>query len=164
MRKMSIRALLGISLALVACESFTEIPVATYRAALRGENVRPTAVPGAGSGAFSSSLSLSNILTYSLEFAGLADNSIAAHIHGPADTGSTANILVDFAALPGGSAGMIQLGSATGMGSGTLDLSGGITASVSGDSLRRLLDTGQAYVDVHTATAGTEIRGQIRRN
>jgi hypothetical protein len=51
--------------------------------------------------------------------------------------------------------------------SGAIDLRGSITfnnSTVSGDSLRSLLESGSAYVNVHTATfpAG-EVRGQLAR-
>jgi hypothetical protein len=45
-----------------------------------------------------------------------------------------------------------------------VDLKLAITATVSGDSLKTLLDAGQLYVNVHTvANGGGEIRGQIAK-
>ena len=55
------------------------------------------------------------------------------------------------------------------MTSGTIDLTKPIangSISISGDSLRALLDNGNAYANVHNSTfSGGEVRGQIvRRN
>ena len=45
-----------------------------------------------------------------------------------------------------------------------LSASSVVTATVSGDSLRKLLDLGLLYVNVHSQTfQGGEIRGQITR-
>jgi Cu/Zn superoxide dismutase len=49
--------------------------------------------------------------------------------------------------------------------SGTIDLAKGANPGVSGDSLKTLLNNGNAYVNVHTATnPGGEIRGQVMKH
>jgi hypothetical protein len=79
-------------------------------------------------------------------------------------------VLVDFRSPPTGTTNVAfsNLGagatSATGSASGNLDLKLAINVTVSGDSLRKLLDLGQLYVNVHTAAnQGGEIRGQIAK-
>jgi hypothetical protein len=147
-----------------ACESFTDVPGPTpYGATLNGESVRPTAVTSAGAGILTASLHPHNeALSYTLTWSGTASAATLAHIHGPANASVTGGILVDLATLPAGSEGTIDL--AGGTATGTLDLTGAITATVSGDSLLTLLNRGQLYVDVHTIsqTSG-EIRGQLSR-
>jgi hypothetical protein len=137
----------------------------TYAASLNNaKEVPPTTSNGTGT--FSGTLSSSNVLTYTLTFSGLTSNSNGAHIHGPATTTANANVLVDFTAPPVGATvtTALALGATSGTTSGTLNLASAVTATVSGDSLRKLLNAGQLYVNVHTANnGGGEIRGQIVR-
>jgi hypothetical protein len=146
-----------------ACETTTEA-TATYKATLTGANEVP-AVTTSGTGTWNASFDQSsNVLTYTLTYSGLGTAATMAHIHGPAAVGVTAGILVDFATstVTGRT---LTLGT-SGSGSGAINLSvtSPITATVSGDSLRKLLDSGNAYVNIHTATnGGGEIRGQIIR-
>lgn len=162
------RAIVPLMVVVAACESLTETAQRQPMGAdLTGGAVKPTAVATPGKGSFAAMLrALSGDATvdYTLAFSGLVGDAIAVHLHGPATADNVGALLVDFAALPAGSTGTLTLDGVTGQASGTLDLRGGITPAVSGDSLHRLLDAGQVYVDVHTdsATAG-EIRGQIRK-
>jgi hypothetical protein len=147
---------------IVACESSTDVEADTdFIATLRGENERP-AVTTSGTGTFTATLTAENSFTYSLSWSGLSGDAIMAHIHGPADANTNAGVLVDFSDLPAGSSnGSLTLG-ASGSAGGTLNLNLAVNAAVSGDSLRKLLDAGLLYVNVHTGNnpAG-EIRGQI---
>jgi hypothetical protein len=151
---------------LIGCEESTSVAGSTqYSAALNGANEKPTATTSTGTGFFSASLHpTNNTLSYSLTWTGLTGAINGAHIHGPADANGVANVLVNFQALPAGSTnGTITTG-ATGAASGNVDLKLAITATVSGDSLKTLLDAGQLYVNVHTvANGGGEIRGQIAK-
>ncbi|MEP6730420.1 MAG: CHRD domain-containing protein [bacterium] len=96
-----------------------------------------------------------NILTYSVTVTGLTAAASASHIHA-APAGVNGNVVVPYvtAAITSGV-----------VASGTVDLSLPIqngTTSITGDSLRVLLNNGSAYTNVHTSTyPGGEIRGQI---
>lgn len=133
---------------------------ARYRATLSGSAERPNAVQSSGTGTFEATLNASNVLTYTLSFQNLNAPAILAHIHGPATTEQAAGVLVDFDAPTAGR--VITFGMTSGTGSGTVDLNLPISGTVSGDSLKKLLDSGNAYVNVHSSahTAG-ELRGQI---
>jgi CHRD domain-containing protein len=141
-----------------ACDSSTDTKV-SYAASLSGANEVP-AVTSSGTGTFTATLDENNVLTYNLTFTGLTSNSILAHIHGPASTTVSSGVLVDFNNAAAGR--IITFGSPSGTGSGTIDLKLAINANVSGDSLRKLLDLGLTYVNVHTTVnQGGEIRGQV---
>jgi len=160
---MRLTALLA-ALLVTACESSTDLVASeTFGASLSGGAVRPNSIQSTASGNFSVTLkSNTSVATYELSFNGLAGPATAAHIHGPAADTAVAETLINFAAPPG--SGTIQLG-ASGTASGEFDLHSDITASVSGDSLFKLLHAGRLYVDVHTASnGGGEIRGQIKKN
>ena len=160
MRSTSLLTLLVAGL--VACDDSTDPNTVTYQATLTGAAEVPpnqSTATGTWNGTLNTS---TNILSYNMSWSGLGSNTLLAHIHGPAAAGAIADVLVDF-----GAAGrVLALGQTSGTGSGTVNLSSAtqITATVSGDSLRKLLDAGQAYVNVHSATlTGGEIRGQITR-
>ena len=163
----SARALVAFTLALLvsgACESYTEVRGPTpYLATLAGANVRPASVTTNGQGTLTASVDPQHqAFSYTLSWSGLGSAATGAHLHGPATTSEAGDVLVDFAALPAGSTGTLDLGA--GEATGRLVLTGAITATVSGDSLRTLLNAGQVYVDVHTLTlTGGEIRGQLAR-
>jgi hypothetical protein len=144
----------------VACNDSTTAPeTITYIATLSGANEKPTAVTTPATGTATYTLS-GNTLTYTVTVTGLTSNITMSHIH----VGSNAvagPIIVPYAPLPA-----IQSGLVT---TGVIDLSKPITAgtaasTISGDSLRVLLNNGNAYTNVHTANFGAgEIRGQIIR-
>jgi hypothetical protein len=148
---------------LAACESTTETSV-EYDATLSGSNEVP-AVTSGGSGTFEATITSDNRLTYTLSFTGLSSNATMAHIHGPADATENAGVIVDFSSIPVAlGTGTITLGATSGTGSGSLNLSANVAAGISGDSLRKLFNAGEVYVNVHTVTNGSgELRGQITR-
>lgn len=95
----------------------------------------------------------------------LTSNVTMAHIHGPASTPATANIVLDF--VPSMAA-VINAGTRTGtIVSASFDLDN-LPVSASGvlrvdaNTLVQMLNSGQAYVNVHTVTNPSgEIRGQL---
>ena len=102
-----------------------------------------------------------NILTYTLSFSGLTINSRFAHIHAPAAATTTAGVLVDFT---NATYGTMVTGATSGTATGTINMAGQISTTISGDSLRKLFDAGMAYANVHSLNyGGGEIRGQISR-
>ena len=130
----------------------------TYVAAMTGANERPNANASSATGTGTYVLT-GNTLTYTLTASGLSAPATGSHLHigGPAVAGP---ILVPYqtASVTSGQVTM-----------GTVDLSGNITngtVSITGDSLRALLNSGNAYANVHNSTyPGGEIRGQlIRKN
>ena len=147
-----------------SCESYTEVRGPTpYVATLAGANVRPASVTTDGKGTLTGSVDPQNqAFSYTLSWSALASAATSVHLHGPATTSQSGDVLVDLAALPAGSTGTLDLGA--GEASGRVVLTGAITPTVSGDSLRKLLNAGQVYVDVHTLTLTSgEIRGQLTR-
>lgn len=158
--------ILSACVALVAgCESSTDVQGSTnYGATLKGANEVP-ATTATGTGQFSASLHPTNsTFSYNVTWTGLTGTVIGAHIHGPADATQNANVLVDFSATPTGSTNRTMTTGAAGSASANLDLTLAVTTTVSGDSLRKLLDAGLLYVNVHTnANPNGEIRGQIAK-
>lgn len=106
------------------------------------------------------------ILTVVVTVAGnLTSDVTMAHIHGPASTSTTAPIILDF--VPSMTA-VIAAGTRTGtIVNASFDLRNLPVSStgvlrVDASTLVSLLNTGQAYVNVHTVTNPSgEIRGQI---
>lgn len=135
----------------------------SYRAPLRGVNERPTPVTTNALGSFTATLDeATNVLTYTLTWEGLTSVSNNAHIHGPtAATGNAAaGVLIDFNAD-----GRTMTHGTSGTATGTIDLNL-VTrnAAVSGDSLKKLLDVGRAYVNIHSVNhPGGEILGLITK-
>src|SRR5205823_6560931 len=138
----------------------------TYTATLAGANEKPTAVTSNGTGTFTGTLNpTANTFSWTLSFSGLTSNSSAAHIHGPADANTATGVIVNFAA-PAGGTGTLATGATSGTASGSISLAGAVNRSgtVSGDSLRKLLDAGLTYTNVHSANfPNGEIRGQVHR-
>lgn len=119
-----------------------------------------------GSGSFTASLdTVTNVFTYSGTFTGLTSNVNNGHIHGPfpSGTATSAGVILNFNTLPGAT--FTGFGTATSgavSGTTTLVASTQISATVNGDSLKKLILAGLTYVNIHTVTnpAG-EIRGQL---
>jgi hypothetical protein len=99
-------------------------------------------ITSSGKGAATASLdTATKTLTWSVECSGLSGPAIAAHIHGPADPGADAGVVVPFT---GNLASPIK-------GSATLT-----------DTQIAQLEAGKWYVNIHTAAnKGGEIRGQL---
>lgn len=155
-----------IAVLLTACESITVQPERLgMSASLTGGKVRPDSITTEGTGTLTGLLTSVPEFSYSVEFSGLTGMPTGVHIHGPADSGQVAAILLDLAALPAGHTGSVQLQATGGSASGTIDLDAAISATVSGDSLNALLRAGRVYLDVHTSSHGSgELRGQVRKN
>lgn len=128
-----------------------------------------------GSGTFTATLDTStNLFTYTATYSGLTSTINNGHIHGPFVLGGTSNTaaaLLNFnpaatvGAVPGSSFGGFNTGT-SGTASGSLVLNAAVTytTTINGDSLRKMMLNGNAYVNIHTTTnAGGEIRGQLIR-
>ena len=89
---------------------------------------------------------LTRILSYSIEFSGLTDSAVAAHIHGIGEQGISAPVLQTFSPFPRRKAGTYA---------GTL-LIDGVKFTEENLLARRY------YINIHSKTyAGGEIRGQL---
>lgn len=162
MRRRLVPALLTALLAAVAaCDDTEDTGPQTdsYRAELRGSNEVP-ANTSAATGRGTVTLT-GNALTYQVDVANLSSRPVGAHIHvGPA--GANGGVVLNF--FTGGAASIPDIRTGTLVASTAIDLSAATVAglSISGDSLRRLITTGNAYVNVHTQTfPGGEVRAQL---
>lgn len=161
---------LAAGLATLGCGDYNS-PVAPGNTALRftaslaadAERPNPVVAPGSGSATFSVTTGTSTVynpgstgqktVAYSVTVNGLTGAATSAHIHGPADENSAADLIVPLSITSSERSGLIISGSF----SATSD------PNVSMDSLLVLMRNGLAYVNVHTATnPDGEIRGQIR--
>lgn len=144
--------------AFTACGSDTTttatVTPITYTSSMSAANERPT--PNASTATGSAVYTLTgNILSFTVTVNGLSGPATLSHIHvgGPTVAGG---VIVPFVT------GSVASGNVT---SGTIDLSATIsngTSTITGDSLKVLLNNGNAYTNVHTAlNPGGEIRGQI---
>ena len=165
MHRSTLVCFLAACATITACDDATDSSRQFFGTQLNGASERPAAVTTTATGVFSAEVHpVTNTLSYSLTWTGLSGTVTGAHIHGPADASQTANILINFQALPAGSTNQAITTGASGSASGNVNLELPVTATVSGDSLRKLLDAGQLYVNVHTAAnPNGEIRGQIAR-
>ena len=160
-RMRGIGSLAACAMLVLACDSSTDANI-SYAASMTGAKERPNPVTSSGTGSFTATLDANNVLTYSFNWTGLNSNTTLSHIHGPATTEQAASVLVNFDNAAAGR--IITFGSPSGTASGTIDLKLAATTTVSGDSLRKLLDLGLLYVNVHSSTSPAgEIRGQITR-
>ncbi len=159
-------ALLGVAI-VAACGSDkpTQPANITYTATLTGAAEVPAKTTN-GTGTFVGVLNPNtNVFTYTVNYSGLGSNVTLGHIHGPGDATVTANVIVNFAAPENGS-GSLQVGAPSGTATGNVSLTGTVNTSrgISGDSLRKLLDAGLTYANIHTQlNGGGEIRGQIHK-
>ena len=146
-----------VLLGVAACDDDdgpTGTTTVTYRSTMNGGNERPTAVTTNATGTATYSLS-GNTLTYTVSAQNLSGPATGAHIHvGNATQAGAIVFPFNHASVATGT-----------IASGSIDLSGAIIAGgISGDSLRVLLNNGNAYTNVHTSLyPGGEIRGQILR-
>jgi hypothetical protein len=125
-----------------------------YTSTMNAANERPN--PNASTATGSAVYTLTgNLLSFTVTVNGLSGPATASHIHvgGPTVAGG---VIVPFVT------GAVASGNVT---TGTIDLSATIsngTSTITGDSLKVLLNNGNAYTNVHTAlNGGGEIRGQI---
>jgi hypothetical protein len=141
----------------VACDDdddiITPLP-STFVATLNGASeVPPKAVAATGTATI---VKNGATYTYTITYSGMTGTLTAAHIHGPAAAGANAVPIVSFTA-----AGSPASGTLTGTFTGT-DAS--VAATITPDSLDKLMTSGNAYVNLHTAAnGGGEIRGQLSK-
>jgi hypothetical protein len=155
-----------LTLALAACED--EEDVIEYRAQLTGAAERPDPRTTSASGTAVFRLGEDDVITYTVDVSNLMNIS-AGHIHGPAGLEGSAGVIIGLFTTPPAASpftGRLAEGSITA--SSTL-------AAVDFEGLLNLLETGQAYVNIHTNDGvnpantgagdfpGGEIRGQIIR-
>ena len=152
-------ATLATVAAIAACGSDTTTPVdntptITYTSQLSAANEKPNPNSSTATGTATYTLK-GNLLSFIVTVNGLTGPATASHIHVGAAT-VAGPVIVPFVT------GSVQSGNLT---SGTIDLSQPVsngTTSITGDSLKVLLNNGNAYTNVHTAANGAgEIRGQI---
>lgn len=165
MRRILLPAALLLSVAAIAAcddDESTGPQATVFTSTLSANNEVPVRASSAtGTATFTV---IGNTATYTISVAGLTVAPSAAHIHVGA-AGTNGGVIFNF--FPAGTTvptGTTNVNFAT----GTIDLSlaniSNAGQSVSGDSLRKLFESGNAYVNVHTATfPGGEIRDQIRR-
>ena len=132
---------IAITLGLSACGTLSASNTTTLGAKLSGANEVP-ANSSPGSGTLEASLDKqTNVLTWTVTYAGLTGPVKAGHFHGPAAAGANAGVALGFS----GSVESPIKGSAT------------LTAAQLAD-----LMAGKWYVNLHTAAnPGGEIRGQV---
>jgi CHRD domain. len=145
--------------AFAACGSDTTTtvdptPTITYTSQLSAANERPN--PNASTATGTATYTLKgNTLSFVVTVNGLTGPATASHIHVGAAS-ATGPVIVPFVT------GSVQSGNVA---AGTIDLSSTVsngTSTITGDSLKVLLNNGNAYTNVHTAAnGGGEIRGQI---
>lgn len=115
-----------------------------YKATLSsGEEVPPNPSTGKGNAELTLNTATKE-LTWNITFEGLSGDAVAAHIHGPADKGANAGVVVNL-----GTAGQPVKSPIAGKATLT-------------DAQIADLNGGKHYVNIHTAmNKGGEIRGQI---
>jgi|GEM_PF-2513358 hypothetical protein len=161
-------ALLGVGV-LTACGSDkpTQPSNITYVATLSGANEKPNSNTSTATGSWTGVLNpTTNVMTYTLTYSGLTPSSSGAHIHAQSDASGTANVVLNFATFAGATT-AFTTGNTSGTAAGTVNMAGGTVAglTITGDSLRKAMDAGMAYVNVHSTPSfgGGEIRGQIHK-
>jgi hypothetical protein len=140
--------------------------VTTFNAALASTNERnadgtPKTINSTATGTAVFTLT-GNTMAFTITVANLTGAATASHIH-VGNANQNGAVVVPFAITTGVSSGTLVTGSfdiTTNPVSGT----GLGTATISGDSLMKLINTGNAYVNVHTVANGAgEMRGQLVR-
>ncbi len=152
-RLIAVASLLAIVVA-YACSDSTSPASTRYISTMTGPNERPTPNTSAATGTATYVLT-GNLLTYTVTVSGLTAPASGSHIHVWAST-VAGPIIVPYTVSA------TQNGVVT---NGTIDLTYPIvsgSASIAGDSLKVLLENGNAYTNVHNSSfPGGEIRGQI---
>ena len=137
----------------VACgsDSTTTPTPPTYVATMTGANEVPAKSVG-GTGTATIVKTSAGNYTYTITYSGMSGNLTGGHIHGPAAAGVNAAVIVPFANATGSAPSGTLAGTFTSTN----------TTAISNDSLDVLMNTGNAYVNLHTsANGGGEIRGQL---
>jgi hypothetical protein len=134
---LAISGLFALGLAVGGAQAATK----TFKATLNNASEVPPTT-GGGSGAATATLdTATDTLRWDVTYSGLSGPALAAHIHGPAEPGKNAGVVVPF---KGGLASPIK---------GSQKLT---PAEVTA------LEAGKYYVNIHTAAnKGGEIRGQL---
>ena len=152
---MSVITLAALTLACGSSTSTTPQTV-TYTAALKGSNEAPTPNTSTATGAATATLT-SGVLTYSVTFAGLSSGATAGHIH-IGIPGVAGPAIVGFSGVT----------STSGTLTGTVNMTAANVANtsatlvISGDSLLKAINNGNAYVNIHSSNFPSgEIRGQL---
>ncbi len=138
----------------VACDDNNDIitpTTTTFVTTLNGANEFPAkAVAGTGNVSIVKS---GATYTYTITYTGMTGALNGAHIHGPAAAGVNTSVIVPFDITGAGAAGTL-----TGTFTGTNN------TAITPDSLDKLMTSGNAYVNLHTAAnPGGEIRGQLSK-
>jgi len=144
-----------ITAGFVACNDSTTAPASTtFVATMTGANERPTPNTSTATGTATYVLT-GNLLSYVVTVNGLTAPASGAHIHVGAST--VAGPIVVPYTVSATQSGVVS--------TGTIDLTFPIVSgnsSITGDSLKVLLNNGNAYTNVHNSSfPGGEIRGQI---
>lgn len=139
----------------VACNDSTTAPASTtFIATMTGANERPTPNTSTATGTATYVLT-GNLLSYVVTVNGLSAPASGAHIHVGAS--SVAGPIVVPYTVSATQSGVVS--------TGTIDLTFPIASgnsTITGDSLKVLLNNGNAYTNVHnSAFPSGEIRGQI---
>ena len=152
---MSLRVIaVAASAALLAsCKSSTDVsPTVTYTATLNGANEVPArAVTGTGLATFTLK---NNLMTYTVVVNGLTGPATASHIHAGVST-CACPVVFPFAVTA------VATGTVAG---GVIDftLTTPTGSNINSDSLMKLFNNGNGYVNVHTAAfPGGEVRGPL---
>jgi hypothetical protein len=163
-------ALAAVALACGGDKGTTPPPVSkiiTFTGDLKSSNENPTNT-SQGTGTFTITLDTStNLLTWDVQVNGLTTNINNGHIHGPAAAGVNAGVILNFnpaasSGIPGST--FSGFGTTAGRAQGSLTLTSAVVfrTDANGDSLKKWLLNGQAYVNVHTTqNPGGEVRGQV---
>lgn len=138
-----------------------------YTATLSGANERPTPNSSTATGTWTGTLNpTTNVMTYTLTYSGLSGNTSGGHIHAQADANTSVGVVLNFATFAGATTAFTN-GNTAGTAAGAVNMAGGTATglTITGDSLRKAMDAGMAYVNVHSTPnfTGGEIRGQIHR-
>ena len=166
-------ALLAIAamITIISCSSNTDIAATipnnkvTFAATMTfGAETPAPLVASTGTGTFTATLdTVTSVFTWDLTFTGLTSAVNNGHIHGPAAATATSGTSINFNTAPGATFGL-GLTAGTGHGSMVLNTTTAVTATMSGDSLKKLLFAGLTYANIHTTSnPGGEIRGQITK-
>src|ERR1041385_1164578 len=151
---MSTAAMLVVAIACGSSNDSTtpKSNIVTFKATLSPANEPSVTGNPTGSGTFTATLDTStNVFTYNFTFTGLTANASLGHIHGPFTPGgatTSAGVILNFdpAVTPGVTfTGLKAATSGSGSGTVTLNSSLQLTATVNGDSLRKLLLAGLTY-------------------